>query len=122
MPTTGQAPSVIPILKLSEAELRDRRDDLDEASKLHKIAVQKLESVLPTLVEAQKIIEKLQRVSESVPSNKAIRLSRRLGVKILQASVAQAINSIKSSSASKRMASQGLEEAEILIIDPSLLQ
>jgi hypothetical protein len=122
MPIVGQAPAVVPIPKLSESELRERRESLEEAMGLHRAALEALESALPALLEAQKLVDRLSRVSESVPSNRAVRLSRRLGDPILQASISRAVDSVRSSSSSRRVASQGLGEAEVLIADPGLLR
>jgi len=122
MPTIGQAPPVIPLPVLSADEARDRTESLEEAFKLHRAVMGKLDSVLASLAEAGAMVEKLQHVSTSVPSNRAVRLSRRLGLDVLLHSLRGASSLVKAASGTRRAASRGRDEAEKLVLDPGLLR
>lgn len=122
MPIIGQAPSVVPFPELSESELQDRREALEEAAGLHREVLDKFALALRPVVEARRALEKLERTIASVPSNRAVHLSRRLGVGALRESIMKAEYAIRSSSAIRRIASRGLEEARQVIVDPGLLR
>jgi len=122
MPTVGQAPSVIPLPTLSADEAQDRTESLEEAFKLHRAIMGKLDLVLASLAEAGAMTEKLQHLSTSVPSNRGVRLSRRLSVDVVLFSLRRASSAIKAATGTKRAASYGRDEAEKLILDPGLLR